>query len=209
MSKLKVDTVEVNTANTLQLGSNTQVVAENGSAKTLTVSGATTLEGLLTIQAGASITGNITAVNTPNLGTSNAKLGTIHATSVTATSGNFDSINISSQNVGIVLGHCLLETYGSGVNRGIRAKAGTAVGVCLNMQSTAGISTIETVNFSSAFGDVNEYRLIYTPRLGIPGDGTGKPFVALKSNDAAGVTFERLVVANSGTEVGTLVVLKS
>lgn len=209
MSKLKVDTVEVNTANTLQLASNTEVVAENGTARTLTVSGGTTLEGLLTVEAGVSLTGNITAVNTPNLGTSSAKLGTIHATSVTATSGNFDSISIASESVGIVLGHCRLETFGTNFDHGIRAIANSAVGVCVNMQSTTGMSNTKTVNFSPAFNDVNDYRLIYTPRLS---DGSSfTPFVGLVSNNATSVTFSRLVTPNpiAGTEVGTLVVLKS
>ena len=208
MSKLKVDTIEVNSANSLQLASNASVIAENGSPRSLTVSGGTTLEGLLTVQGGVSLTGNVAAVSTPNLGTSNAKLGTVHATSIQATAGSFDSLTVSSQTPAVILGSARLKlTSGSGGRR-VHVITGTDSGVCLGMDSGTVNSTSLAVPFASPFSDVNDYKAIFTPIVQLSSNSLS-PRAGITTFDASQIVIQLGASVFNNFEIGTLVVVKS
>tara|TARA_Y100001937_G_C7122586_1_gene333355 strand:- start:113 stop:760 length:648 start_codon:yes stop_codon:yes gene_type:complete len=215
MSKLKVDAIEVNTGNALQLESNTTVVSGAGAPRSLTVSGATTLEGQVDVQAAASIQADVSTLNTPDIGTSSNPLGSVHATTLNATNANFDAINIQNQSVGLVLGSCRLSvTYNSNLT-GSRVQAtGVPTGVCVGMDSGFGNNFAQkTLTFSQAFASANEYRLILTPLVftlfQTPVQNESIARVGIVSSSAGGlvvvVTTDNLV----NRDIGHLLVMKA
>tara|TARA_Y100000114_G_scaffold1489_2_gene1235 strand:+ start:1830 stop:2489 length:660 start_codon:yes stop_codon:yes gene_type:complete len=219
MSKLKVDAIEVNTGNALQLESNTTVVSGAGAPRSLTVSGATTLEGQVNVQAAASLQADVSTLNTPDIGTSSNPLGSVHATTLNATNANFDAINIQNQSVGLVLGSCRLRVTYSGFNSKVTA-TGVPTGVCVGMDSGFNGSFEEkTLTFSQAFASADEYRLILTPLIFIT--SLQNPYsdvivqnasiarVGLKSSSATGLVVEVTTDANVNRDIGHLLVMKA
>ena len=218
MSKLKVDAIEVNTGNALQLESNTTVVSGAGAPRSLTVSGATTLEGQVDVQAAASLQADVSTINTPDIGTSSNPLGSVHATTLNATNANFDAINIQNQSVGLVLGSCRLRVEYSGFNSKVAA-AGVPTGVCVGMDSgLSGNFVDKTLTFSQAFASVDEYRLILTPLVFRSGfvdfsnnavQNVSVARVGLRSSSATGLVVSVTTDTNVNRDIGHLLVMKA